>query len=606
MTTSSLIFAAAGVSTGTPYVTWTNATPNNLLNGNTLAAVGITTNGSVLLASCTGGTSYGGFGNTTGTTFTYNGVAATIGQVAYGNSVWVRARNGSSTGVDYSPDGTVTWTTALTNVAYAVTGLRFANGRFFAMGASGQMSTSTDGATWSALAPGGTTQYNCVAWTGSVYVAVGQNGICVTSPDLVTWTSRSTGVTDALRAVEYKSGVLVAVGANRRILRSTDNGVSWTSQSYVSGGFTYNDVRATPTKFITCGTSPETVTPGPQVLYSSDGVTWTQATIPAIDICYALLQIAVIGETAYIIGTMAITTGGSRYSFIISYTTSGTTCSIFAIGQPFGAVTYISATNKWFASCSGLMYVSSDGYSWTPYFIGISGGAAIGIVSKVAYGAGVYVVGATNGIYSSTNGTTWTRVSTQASVNNIVYAASKFVATAAAGLVNSSTDGVTWTAFGLGPAAGFRTNALVYALGKWYCGTSTTMITSVDGVTGWTTIASTPPSLGMTYTGVNFVNVNTASYVGTSPDCITWTQRNPGYNSTTMSAVDYNSTLNVVSVGGNTASRYSTSTDHGVTWTVRTTNVLGTGTTTFAINGIASDSIGSSIVCTAGLIKRTP
>ena len=608
MTTSSLL-SAAGVpsNVGTAYAKWTNTVPNNLFSGNTLAAVGIATNGSVLLASCTGGTSYGGFinaSNVSGDVFSYNGVAATIGQVAYGSGLWVRARNGTNSGVDYSSNGTTTWVTVTTNVAFAVNALRFAGGRFFAMGPAGQMSTSTDGITWSALSPGGATQYNCVAWTGSVYVAVGESGICVTSPDLVTWTSRSTGTTDALKAVEYKSGVLIAVGANQRIIRSTDNGASWTTYSY-GGTFTYNDVRATPTYFVLCGAPQEVV--GPRVMYSTDGSSWTQASIPTIDRCYSLLQMAVMGEAVFIIGVLAISPASVRYSFILSYIAGSASCSLYATSAGFSLVTYIASTNKWFASSTALMYVSDDGYSWTPYYFGISGGSSINPLSKVAYGAGGYVVGATDGIYRSTNGTTWTRVDLTPSVVNIVYGNSQFIATTAGGNVSSSTDGITWAAFTVGTgAAGFRTSALVYALGQWYAGTGTTMYYSVNGVTGWTALAGTPPSRGMIYTGVNFVSVNTASYVGTSPTCVTWTSRNPGYSATTMNAVDYNPTQNVVSVGGATASRYSTSTDHGVTWAVRTSAVLGSSTFTISVNSIASDALGSCLAGSGSSLKRTP
>jgi hypothetical protein len=108
----------------------------------------------------------------------------------------------------------------------------------------------------------------------------------------------------------------------------------------------------------------------------------------------------------------------------------------------------------------------------------------------------------------------------------VVYGNGVFVAVGAAGSVQSSTDGTTWTN---------RTTAntslqagVVYDNGVFVSvGTSGAIQTSTDGTT-WTnrTTANTNNQLGVAYGNGVFVSVGTGGAIQTSTDGTTWTNRN--------------------------------------------------------------------------------
>ena len=100
----------------------------------------------------------------------------------------------------------------------------FGNGTFVAVGTSGAVLTSPDGATWTSQTSGTTNNLNGVSYGNGVFMAVGAGGTVLTSPDGINWTSQSPGTSSALDAVCYNNGAFVAVGDRGAIIQAMVSG----------------------------------------------------------------------------------------------------------------------------------------------------------------------------------------------------------------------------------------------------------------------------------------------------------------------------------------------------------------------------------------------
>ncbi|HRE08054.1 MAG TPA: BACON domain-containing carbohydrate-binding protein, partial [Opitutaceae bacterium] len=138
------------------------------------------------------------------------------------------------------------------------------NGRFFAVGSSGRISTSTDGMIWSTQTTAFEHDWTDVAWNGTTYVAAGNR--LATSPDGATWTLRSSLTSpDTANAIAYGAGRFVAVGLNGTIVSSAD-GVAWIKAPSLTGRQLF-DVTWNGSTFLAVGDRRT-------VLKSADGLTW--------------------------------------------------------------------------------------------------------------------------------------------------------------------------------------------------------------------------------------------------------------------------------------------------------------------------------------------
>jgi hypothetical protein len=165
-------------------------------------------------------------------------------------------------------------------------GVTFGNGKFVAVGDSGVVLTSTDGANW-VLRVGATNQVilNAVTYGSNGFVAVGStkpfsgNGqpAVWTSPNGIAWTPQDVSFANMdfghwLQAVTYGGGQYVAVGGN-----STTNTV-WTSPDGVA--WTMHDSHLSNTGLFPLGGvaygNGMYVAAGPWLITSPDGITWTQ------------------------------------------------------------------------------------------------------------------------------------------------------------------------------------------------------------------------------------------------------------------------------------------------------------------------------------------
>ena len=155
-------------------------------------AINSTTAGNALKVSTDNGVTFTNAGPGTVSSFSSmatDGVSLVGAGVAAGvNRIW------------QSSDDGATW-----NNRAAINGsgtIRYLNGQFIAVAASGQIQTSPDGITWTLRTSGTANQLRDVAFGGGVFAACGNTGTVVTSPDGITWTLR-TGLSGDLRAIGY-------------------------------------------------------------------------------------------------------------------------------------------------------------------------------------------------------------------------------------------------------------------------------------------------------------------------------------------------------------------------------------------------------------------
>lgn len=201
--------------------------------------------------------------------------------VVWGFDRWVSvsttAVSGTSSYAMVSVTNGTSW--ALSNLSAACTGVSHGLGRFVAVG-GGSSYVSTDGVTWTQYSLP-TDQFRRVDYVGGLFVATGWTNFFVpriaTSTDGQSWTSRTIADSPATATPEgtaYGGGVYVmacrSVAGNNRVLRSTDGETwdqvntptnGWLSVAYGNGVFV-------------CTRSAGATT---RIMYSSDGSSWTSA-----------------------------------------------------------------------------------------------------------------------------------------------------------------------------------------------------------------------------------------------------------------------------------------------------------------------------------------
>lgn len=143
--------------------------------------------------------------------------------------------------------------------------IAYGNGKYVAVGASGYVTTSADGKTWTAPTKAGTEEWLSVAFGNEKFVAVGRKNVAVSSNG-ISWTVYNNVTSNYLLSVAYGNGQFVMVGSGSYIGVSTD-GKTWTNITGVNTGYLW-DVIYADGKFRAVGMEGYYST-------STNGTTWT-------------------------------------------------------------------------------------------------------------------------------------------------------------------------------------------------------------------------------------------------------------------------------------------------------------------------------------------
>ena len=158
--------------------------------------------------------------------------------VAFGNNTFVKVegRNSSSSVAQYSTNG-ITWTNTTMPSSQRWSAVTFANNIFVAVsGANGVTSqaaaTSTNGITWVAATLPSFASWTSVAFGNGVFAAVSGNGsastVAATSTNGTAWTARTLPISSQWSSITFGNGAFVTVSNISTGLRSTD-GITWTT-----------------------------------------------------------------------------------------------------------------------------------------------------------------------------------------------------------------------------------------------------------------------------------------------------------------------------------------------------------------------------------------
>ena len=426
-------------------------------------------------------------------------------------------------------------------------------------GGTNQAGYSVDGITWSNVTLPSSQEWIAIAYgkvsNVSRYVAVSrQSQIAAWSIDGVSWTSSSIGEGGDWNGIAYGNGRFVVISESDSSSTSravtTDGAVTWSVGSVSTGAVA-----------IAYGLGRFVIVEGNfsnSVASSTDGITWTTATLPAnVDSTENNWRDIAFGNGRFV----AIADNNAQTAYSLNGTTW--TSGQLPVNADWRKVSY--GNGVFLAVADGETAASSnDGVVWT------SRSATVATAT----------VTATN----NDDSTAWSS-GTQATSGNwygVGYGNSKYVAVrgGSLGVSYSTNGGSTWT-----DATGLTTGsddvrAVAYGGGTWvipyYAGND--VMTSTDGIS-WTfqsnVLTATRNWSAIAYGNGTFVIIGESSSVAQySSNGTTWSAGTmPGTDEWTAIAYGNISGTNyfvaVSGITGNSTAAAS-STDGGATWTART------------------------------------
>ena len=341
---------------------------------------------------------------------------------------------------------------------------------FVAVGNRGIIATSTDGITWTQATQdmGSATELRQVAFGGETFVAVGaaldsagnrKGAVVFSSTDGATWTDRTPSAARApILAVTYGNGRFVAVGYDSRTKTMTSltspDGVSWTESTSPVKDAEPRAVAFGGGLFVAVGYDNGAYETYSLILSSPDGVTWTRRA----SILWSGLFAITHGKGLFVATGYEEEDQYSQPYPMVLTSSDGTVWTHVPSPAPaaetdfravaFGNGVFVAVNYGLYAEA---IYTSPDGTTWTR-------GTKTWTASPeaVAFGGGIFVA-AGYGSLRSGDGTIWTEsyssvTDGSASLLAASYGNGSFVALGhetlnrvVAAVALTSTDGTTWT-----------------------------------------------------------------------------------------------------------------------------------------------------------------
>jgi photosystem II stability/assembly factor-like uncharacterized protein len=309
----------------------------------------------------------------------------------------------------------------------------------------GNMAVGVNSPKITGLVPNTTYHFRIIA-SNALGTAYGADGAFTTAPVPEGWTLQTSGTSLGLRGVSFSDGNTgTAVGLNNTILRTTDGGTTWSSQSTIDPAWTLRDV-----SFVNGSTGTVVGTGGLIRRTTDGGSTWSTQTsgtrqfIRAVHFVNANDGVAV-GDSAIILRT---TNGGTTWNLqyangsqslrgvalidpntctvvgnpglIMRTTNGGSTWSAQTSGTTatLGGVSFLNANSGWVVGQTGtVLHTTDGGASW-----GVQSSGTSAFLSSVAFEDaynGVIVCNDGTILRTTNAGTTWLKQSSGTRINLI-------------------------------------------------------------------------------------------------------------------------------------------------------------------------------------------
>ncbi len=450
-----------------------------------------------------------GFGSTTINTLLYANNLYVLGGNIFDSAQWTRQISGfgASTIFTLMYDGT----------------------NYFAAGAGGALTTSTDSINWTYRTSGRTTQIGYAtggngllyaAGQTNAYVYAGASGVLASSTDSIAWTLRtSPNSTIAIQALAFGSlptATYVRANATAGNIATSTNAIQWTLRT--TGNITnviqallYSE--ATTEYYINCRAAGVLQT-------STNAIHWTARTSGTASALHQLLYggVYVVSGASGVINT-------STNAIEWTLRTSGTASALYGLSYTSGS--YVAS------GVSGVSLYSTDAISW----ILRTSGFGTSTIQAVTFGNNIFVnggVGGTlttatptslplqgQGLLTSTNAVEWSLRTSNFSTSPVftsIYVGTSYLIAGGGGNLATSPDGITWTS----RTSGFGTTtirALSYSNSTYVInGDSGKIASSTDAITWIIRTSNTTQNL---FTGVGigitFLTAGAAGAVSHSP-----------------------------------------------------------------------------------------
>ena len=261
----------------------------------------------------------------------------------------------------------VNWTPQTSATLNTISSVAWTGKQLVAVGDAGVIQTSPDGITWTQRKSPKANHLGSVIWSNNQMVAVGDGGTVLTSPDGITWTAVNSGTTQTLRSITWMGNQFVAVGGSdsNLVALTSPNGAAWTVRN-VTTSAKYLDLRSV----VWTGQQLAAVGYPGCIFTSADAITWTQRK-------------------------------------------SGTANALAAVTWTGNQLVAVGGGYAW---DTDTIFTSLDGITWTPRNSGTTN-AQTGVIWT---GSQLIAVGLSQSVIASTDGVTWSGMTSGGSANPLL------------------------------------------------------------------------------------------------------------------------------------------------------------------------------------------
>lgn len=289
-----------------------------------------------------------------------------------------------------SSDGT-NWQNVNAAVPGLLRGVAYGPSIVVVVGDSGTVLSSTNGSAWTAHPLGTKVGLYDIAWDSQYFRAVGDSGVIFSSPNGITWTRLTSPSTARLERI-FRAGSQSFLYGINQFYTSLD-GVSWeptNAASILGGPFQVFGVAWSGTQFVAVAVANNGYG-GPICLRSSDGVTWSKASVLGSCFPTSLLWKSSQFVMTTLDGSVLMSPDATEWSIALP----GKDC----------AVTRASKWAQGFIAVGPNAYaLSTDGLSWQLKMWNRPGSGPASVASS---GSMIAAVTGSNYVQTSSNGANW-------------------------------------------------------------------------------------------------------------------------------------------------------------------------------------------------------